>query len=129
MPLFPFQIENNCTFFNKTVDKCKKTCYNGYIMEKGVNMEKVNIFSKGPTIVFGHIKEAAEWICSDWPEGAGFQSSDRNAVFRDALRNTIGAANAEAFFKGQLDLNETELSMFKTGVNNAISDVFAQEAI
>lgn len=85
-------------------------------------MKSVRIFEKGPSFVMGKIDEAAEWICSDWPEGCGFQTSDRNAVFRSALRDVIGVKNAEMFFKSQLALNETELSLFKTGVNNAISN-------
>jgi hypothetical protein len=88
----------------------------------------INLFEKGPAFVMGNCENAAEWICSDWPEGCGFGSSDRSAVFRSALRDTIGAESAEKFFKGQIKLNETELSMFKMGVNNAISNVFAREA-
>jgi len=88
-----------------------------------VNAENApRIFEKGPTFVMEKIDSAAEWICSDWPEGSGFQTSDRNAVFRDALRDVIGAKNAEMFFKGQIVLDPAELSLFKTGVNNAISN-------
>ncbi len=89
----------------------------------------INLFEKGPAFVMGNCENAAEFICSDWPEGCGFGSSDRGAVFRSALRDTIGAKSAEQFFKGQIELCETELSMFKMGVNNAISNVFAREAL
>lgn len=88
----------------------------------------INLFEKGPAFVMGNCENAAEFICSDWPEGCGFGSSDRGAVFRSALRDTIGCENAEMFFKGELELNDTELSMFRMGVNNAISNVFAREA-
>jgi len=88
----------------------------------------INLFEKGPAFVMGNCENAAEFICSDCPEGCGFGSSDRGAVFRSALRDTIGCENAENFFKGNIELNETELSMFKMGVNNAISNVFAREA-
>jgi hypothetical protein len=89
----------------------------------------VRIFEKGPKFVFGKCLEAAEWVCGDWPEGQGFGSSDRAAVYRSALRDVIGAANAEKFFKQEIELNPTELELFKTGVSNAISEVFAKEAL
>jgi len=89
----------------------------------------VKIFEKGPKFVFDRCMEAAEWICGDWPEQEGFGSSDRAAVFRSALRDVIGAENAENFFKGNLELNPVEIDLFKTGVYNAIHDVFAREAL
>lgn len=92
-------------------------------------MKKVKIFEKGPKWVFAQCMESAEWICGDWPEGEGFGSSDRAAVYRDALRSVIGAENAKNHFEGNLELNPTELEMFKMGVYNAISEVFAKEAI
>ena len=88
-----------------------------------VNAENApRIFEKGPTFVMNQIDNAAEWICSDWPEGCGFGSSDRAAVFRSALRDTIGARFAEMFFKGEIELDPSEVSLFKQGVNNAISN-------
>lgn len=92
-------------------------------------MTQIKIFEKGPKFVFDKCLEAADWVCGDWPEGQGFGSSDRAAVYRSALRDVIGAANAEMFFKGEVELNPTELEMFKMGVSNAISEVFAREAI
>jgi hypothetical protein len=92
-------------------------------------MKQVKIFEKGPKFVFDRCMEAAEWICGDWPEQEGFGSSDRAAVFRSALRDVIGAENAENFFKGNLELNPVEIDLFKTGVYNAIHDVFAREAL
>ena len=62
----------------------------------------INLFEKGPAFVMGNCENAAEFVCSDWPEGCGFGSSDRGAVFRSALRDTIGCENAENFFKGKL---------------------------
>lgn len=91
-------------------------------------MESVKIFEKGPGYVFSQCMEAAEWICGDWPKDEGFGSSDRAAVYRDALRSVIGAENAKNHFEGKLELNPTELELFKMGVYNAISDVFAREA-
>ena len=84
-------------------------------------MKKVKLFEKGPSYVADRINDAARWICEDWPEGCGFQTSDRNAVFSSALRDTIGAENAEGYFKGKVEISEIEMALFKNGVNNAIS--------
>jgi len=99
------------------------------MINKGVVMKSVKIFEKGPKFVFDRCLDAAEWICGDWPEDEGFGSSDRAAVYRSALRDVIGHENANNHFDGKLELNPTELELFKTGVYNAISDVFAKEAL
>ena len=76
-------------------------------------MKTVSIFEKGPSFVADQIVEAAEWVCGDWPQDEGFGSSDRKAVYHDALRSIIGAENVSNWMKGNLEFNPVEWQMFK----------------
>lgn len=80
------------------------------------------IFLDGPSKVIQAVNEAAEWVCGDWPEGQGFGSSDRKAVYHDALRTIMGAKDYLAWTKGEIEINPVEYDMFTSYANNKISD-------
>ena len=71
----------------------------------------MHIFNKKTAIkdVMNACDQAAEWVCGDWPEDQGFQSSDRRAVYRSALRDLIGARHVEMWVKGEIELYKPEL--------------------
>jgi len=71
----------------------------------------MHIFNKKTSIkdIMNAADQAAEWVCSDWPEGQGFQSSDRRAVYRSALRDLIGARYVEMWVRGEVELDKSEL--------------------
>ena len=80
------------------------------------------IFQDGPTKVINAAKESAEWICEDWPEGEGFGSSDRVAVYHGAMRQILGNENYKKWSNGVLEINPVEWSIFVDFANNCISD-------
>jgi len=71
----------------------------------------MHIFNKKTSIkdIMNACDQAAEWVCGDWPEDQGFQSSDRRAVYRSALRELIGARYVDKWVKGEIELYKPEL--------------------
>jgi len=102
----------------------EKGVYNASMKnDKELNMiEDYRIFTNGPTKVTNAVREAAEWICEDWPEGAGFGSSDRASVYHLAMRYILGNENYKLWSHGALKINPTEYSMFTEFANNCISE-------
>jgi hypothetical protein len=91
-------------------------------MKNDKELKMLRIFLDGPSKVIQAVNEAAEFVCSDWPEGEGFGSSDRRAVYHDALRTILGAKNYLAWSRGQVEINPVEWDMFTSYANNRISE-------
>lgn len=86
------------------------------------NTDNYRIFLDGPSKVIRAVNEAAEWVCGDWPADEGFGSSDRAAVYRDALRSILGAEVYLKWSKGEVKINPVEWDMFTNYANNRISE-------